>query len=167
MNINASLIGQMITFAVFVLFTMRYVWPAISQAIDEREQMIKSGLAAAKQGHIAQQEAQNQREQILKQAKDQAAQMISQAQDRARHMEDEAQKQAQERREQIIELAAEDIDKQKRQVVNDMVRVVSTLVIDCAQTITEQSIRPEDNTEIIAKLKASVADQLSTNQAEF
>ena len=83
MNFNATLIGQMITFGLLVLFTMKYVWPPIIQAMQDRQKRIADGLASAERGVHEQELAQAKAAQMLKEAKQQAADIVAQANKRA------------------------------------------------------------------------------------
>ena len=69
MNFNATLIGQMITFGLLVLFTMKYVWPPIMQAMQDRQKRIADGLASAERGMREQELAKAKAAQMLKEAK--------------------------------------------------------------------------------------------------
>ena len=79
MNINVSLIGQIITFLVFVWFVMKFVWPPIVEAMAEREKRIADGLAAAERGKQELQAADVKVEEILREARQQAAQILDKA----------------------------------------------------------------------------------------
>lgn len=83
MNFNATLIGQMITFTLLVIFTMKYVWPPIMQAMQDRQKRIAEGLASAERGVREQELAKAKSAKKLKEAKQQAAEIIAQAQKRA------------------------------------------------------------------------------------
>ncbi len=83
MNINATLIGQMITFALLVVFTMKFVWPPIMKAMQDRQKRIAEGLAASERGVHEQELARARSAEMLREAKQQAADIIAQAQKRA------------------------------------------------------------------------------------
>ena len=83
MNINATLIGQLIAFAVFVWFCMKFVWPPLIAAIEERQKKIADGLAASERAEKDLELAQNKASEQLKEAKAQAAEIIEQAKKRA------------------------------------------------------------------------------------
>jgi F-type H+-transporting ATPase subunit b len=89
MNINMSLIGQMITFAVLVWFSMKFVFPALNNALDERAKRIADGLAAADQGKASMEIAAKQSAQALSTARDEAAQLVSDAEKRAQLVAEE------------------------------------------------------------------------------
>ena len=90
MNINLTLIGQSIAFAVFVWFCLRYIWPPILNALDARRTRIADGLAAAEQGLRAKEEAQVRIDEDLQATKEQAREIISNAQRRADEIVEEA-----------------------------------------------------------------------------
>ena len=101
MNFNATLIGQMITFAIFVWFCMKYIWPFLIKAMEERNQRISEGLAAAQQGQKDLEEAQTKVSESLNEAKQQAQEIINQAQKRANEIVDEAKDAARDEAEKI------------------------------------------------------------------
>jgi len=90
MNINATLIGQTIAFALFVMFVMKYVWPPLIAALDERKKTIADGLAAAERGLQQHELAEKAAEKHIKEAKEQASDIMVQAQKRASEIVEEA-----------------------------------------------------------------------------
>ena len=82
MNFNATLIGQLVTFAIFVWFTHKYVWPMLLSQMEEREKRIADGLAAAEQGQKDFAEAQEKSSAEIEKGKEQAASIIAAAQKR-------------------------------------------------------------------------------------
>ena len=90
MNINLTLIGQSITFAVFVWFCFKFVWPPLVHALAERKKQIAEGLAAAERGQHEQELAEKKATEHLKGAKGQASEILAQAQKRATEIVDEA-----------------------------------------------------------------------------
>ena len=89
MNINATLIGQSIAFFVFVWFVMKYVWPPLMAALEERKKTIADGLAAAEHGKHEQELTEKAAEKHIKEAKDQATEIVTQAQKRASEIVEE------------------------------------------------------------------------------
>ena len=90
MNFNATLIGQSITFVVFVWFCMKYVWPPIMKALVERKEKIAEGLASAERGKHEQELGQKKALKILHEAKQQAAEIINRADKRGAEIIEEA-----------------------------------------------------------------------------
>ena len=89
MNINATLLGELIAFIFFVWFCMKYVWPPITGAIEERQKKIADGLAASERGEKDLELAQGKATAQLKEAKSQAAEIIEQAKKRGSQIVDE------------------------------------------------------------------------------
>ncbi len=90
MSINATLIGQMITFALLIWFTMTYIWPPLFHSLEERKKKITEGLAAAEKGHEDLELAQKRAKGVLKEAKDQSSEIVSLAQKRANELVEES-----------------------------------------------------------------------------
>ena len=112
MNFNATLIGQMITFAIFVWICMKYIWPPLLAVLEERNARISEGLAAAQRGQQDLEDAKEKVSESLADAKQQAQEIINQAQKRANEIVDEAKVSAREEAEKIKEAASADIDQQ-------------------------------------------------------
>ena len=110
MNINATLIGQMITFALLVVFTMKYVWPPIMKAMHDRQKRIAEGLASAERSVHEQELAKARSAEMLKSAKQQAAEIIAQAQKRATEVIEQSKHDAQAEGERQLHAAKAQID---------------------------------------------------------
>jgi F-type H+-transporting ATPase subunit b len=106
MNINATLLGQAISFAIFVFFCMKFVWPPLTAALAERQKKIAEGLNAGKEAQNDLKAAQEQVAQELKAAKEQAAQLLEQANRRASQLVEEAKAQAQVESERVKALSS-------------------------------------------------------------
>ena len=102
MNINATLFGELIAFIFFVWFCMKFVWPPIMGAIEERQKKIADGLAASERGEKDLELAQAKATEQLKEAKTQAAGIIEQAKKRGSQIVDEETQRAHQERENII-----------------------------------------------------------------
>jgi F-type H+-transporting ATPase subunit b len=90
MNINATLIGQSIAFFVFVWFVMKYVWPPLTNVLNERKKTIADGLAAAERGKHQQELAEKRAAEAIHEAKGRAAEIIAKAEQRANEIIDDA-----------------------------------------------------------------------------
>ena len=101
MNFNATLIGQSITFVIFVWFCMKFVWPPIMHALAERKEKIAEGLAAADRGRHEQELGQKKAAEILHEAKQQAAEIISRADKRGAEIIEQAKHEAREEGERL------------------------------------------------------------------
>jgi F-type H+-transporting ATPase subunit b len=143
MNLNATLLGQMITFAVFIWFTMKFVWPPITKAMREREKRIADGLAAAEQGGRDLELAQHRASEILEEARQKAAKIIEQANERSLRMIEQAKEDARKESEQLIKHA----NSQIAQAAEITKRELQTHVSDLAIKMTEKLLQQHLNTE--------------------
>jgi len=152
MNFNATLIGQMITFAVFVWFCMKYIWPPLMAALDERNARIADGLAAAQRGQQDLEDAKAKVGESLTEAKQQAQEIINQAQKRANEIVDEAKDVAREEADKIKAAATADIDQQVNSAREHLRKEVSSIALAGAEQILKR--------EVDAKAHAAVLDEL-------
>lgn len=156
MNINATLIGQLIAFAVFVAFCMKYVWPPLMAAIEDRQKTIADGLAASdraeKDLELAQQKATAQ----LKDAKQQAAEIVEQAKKRANQLVDEETQRGQSEREKIIASGYAEIEAERNRVKEDLRKQVAALAISGAEKILAREIDAQAQKDIVEKLVAEL-----------
>jgi len=152
MNFNATLIGQMITFAVFVWFCMKYIWPPLMAALDERNARIADGLAAAQRGQQDLEDAKAKVGESLTEAKQQAQEIINQAQKRANEIVDEAKDVAREEADKIKTAATADIDQQVNSAREHLRKEVSAIALAGAERILKR--------EVDAKAHAAVLDEL-------
>lgn len=152
MQINATLLGQMITFAVFVWFTMKYVWPPIIKAMQEREKKIADGLEAAERGHHELELAQHKATEQLRDAKIHAAEIIEHANKRANQMVEEAKERAREEGERLITLARGDIEQEIQGARQQLRSEIANLAIASAEKILARSIDAGTQHELVAKL---------------
>jgi F-type H+-transporting ATPase subunit b len=154
MNFNATLIGQMITFAVFVWFCMKYIWPPLMAALEERNARISEGLAAAQRGQQDLEDAQLKVTDSLNDAKQQAQEIINQAQKRANEIVDEAKGAARDEADKIKVAASADIDQQINSAREELRKEVSSIALAGAEQILKR--------EVDAKAHAAVLDELVT-----
>lgn len=144
MSITITLLGQMITFGLFVWFTMRYVWPPVTKALQERQARIAEGLAAADKGHRDLELAQEAVKKHLKEAKSQCQDLIEAAKKQAQHILDLAKTQAKELGERQKIQAQSEIDVMVQQAKEALRSQVADLAILSAEKILAKKI--DDNT---------------------
>ncbi len=152
MSINATLIGQMITFALLVWFTMKYVWPPLMQALEERKKKIADGLAAADKGKHEMELAEKRATTLLREAKDQAADLVNLAHKRANEMVDESKVQAKEEGERIVTAARAEIDREIQKAKEGLRQQVAALAINAAEQILQKEVDQDKHKEIISNL---------------
>ena len=109
MDINLTLLGEMITFAFFVWFTMRFVWPPISAAIEAREDQIAEGIAKGRQGEQNLLDAQEKAAVVLQEARDDAGLVLDRANQRADNLLSEAKTQSQQEATRLLDAAKDEV----------------------------------------------------------
>ncbi len=156
MNFNATVIGQMIAFAVFVWFCMKFIWPFIIQALEERKKTIADGLAAAEKGQHELEMAEKRAIEILKEGKEKSQDFINQAQNRADEIVDEAKGNAKDEGERIIVAAHAEIDQERQQVREELRQQVAALAVAGAEQILEREVDQKAHKEVLDKISATL-----------
>lgn len=156
MNINATLIGQMITFGIFVWFTMKYVWPPVMKAMDERKKKIADGLEAAERGVRELALAERKAQDLIAEAKVQAAGLLDQANKRSVRMVEEAKNEARAEGERMIVVAREEIERESHLAREKLREEVARLAILGAEKILQSKINAQTDAAIIDKMIAEI-----------
>jgi len=155
-NFNATLIGQLIAFTVFVAFCMKYVWPPIIAAIEERQKKIADGLAASERAEKDLELAQSSVTDKLREAKDDASKIIDQAKRRASQIIDDETQRGHTEREKIIAQGYVEIEAEKNRVKEDLRKQIAVLAISGAQKILAREIDVKAHSDIVEKLVAEL-----------
>jgi F-type H+-transporting ATPase subunit b len=140
MNINLTLIGQSVAFVVFVWFCMKFVWPPIVSALNERKTKIADGLAAADEGQRAKAQAQEHATQVTNEAKEQAQEIIRRAEKRETEMVEEAKGSARSEGDRILNSARGEIDKEVNMAREALRSQVAALAVAGAAKILEREV---------------------------
>ncbi len=156
MNINLTLIAQLVSFAVFVWFTMKYVWPPLVRAMDERKGKIAEGLAAAERGHHEQELAEKRAKETLHKAKQQAAEIKANADRQAAKIIEEARDKGKEEGQRQLLAAQAEIEQAANQAREDLRARVSELAVLGAEKILRKEINADAHRDIVE----SVANQI-------
>lgn len=152
MGINATLIGQMITFGLFVWVMMKFVWPPLTQAMQERQQRIAEGLAAAEQGNTQLERSRQEVESALQAARQQAAEILAQANRRGAEMIEQAKQAAHEEGERQIRSAEALIAQEVSQARESLRREVADLAMAAAGRILKREIDPSAHRDLVDEL---------------
>ena len=152
MNINLTLIGQMVAFLVFVAFCMRYVWPPIMAAMEERKQKIADGLAAADRPSHDLELAQKEAVDRLAEAKKEAAGIVDSANKRAATVIDEAKAAAVVEADRVKELANAEVEREKAQAKEQLMSQVSALAIAGAEKVLAAEIDADKHADLLKQL---------------
>lgn len=152
MNINLTLIGQSISFALFVWFCMRFVWPPMIAVLRQRQQRISEGLEMAEQSKKTLADARTKAQEELSAARTQGTEIIAQADRQAKRILEEAKQQAQEEARRQKELAVVEIEQERNRAREDLREHVSRLVIQGAEKILRKSVDADTHRDDLAKL---------------
>ncbi len=156
MNFNATLIGQLIAFTVFVVFCMKLIWPFILKAMQDREIRIADGLAAAERGQIALAEAEVQKIDLIEKGKQQAADIISQGQKRHDEIVDAAKDDALSEKQKILAAAQAEIEQQRTQTREQLRADVVALALAGAEQILMREVDRNAHNDVLAKISAEL-----------
>jgi F-type H+-transporting ATPase subunit b len=155
-GINATLFGQMITFLVFILFTMKFVWPPIKQAMSERQKRIADGLASAERSQHELELAKERAAEHIREAKAQAGEIIERANRQGASIVDEAREEARTVAEREKAAAEARIEQEVSQARAELRREVSQLAITGASRILEREVDPKAHQQMLDELAEQV-----------
>jgi F-type H+-transporting ATPase subunit b len=156
MNFNATLIGQSITFIVFVWFCMKFVWPPIMHALAERKAKIADGLAAAERGKHEQELAKKRAAETLHEAKQQAAEIIGRAEKRAAAVVEEAKNEAVEEGNRMKAAAQAEIEREVNRAREALRGQVVEIATAGAARILKRELDASANDDLIKDLVARI-----------
>jgi F-type H+-transporting ATPase subunit b len=156
MNINMTLIGQSITFFVFVWFCYKFIWPPLINALEERKVKIADGLAAAEHGKREQELAEGRAKEILREAKDQAGDIINRGEKRAAEIVDEAKDDARTEGERLLVAARAEIDQEVNRAREDLRGKVVSIAVAGAGKVLEREVDEATHAELMNKLVAEI-----------
>ncbi len=156
MNFNATLIGQSITFILFVWFCMKFVWPPIMNALEARKKLIADGLAAADRGKHELELAAKKAGDNMRDAKAQAAEVLVQAEKRAAQMVDEAKTAAKEEGERQLAAAVANIAQETNRARESLREQVAALAVAGAEKILRREVNAQTHADLLGQLKAEL-----------
>ena len=156
MNINLTLIGQAISFAIFVWFCMKFVWPPLTSALEERRKKIADGLSAAELGQQALEKAKEEVGIKLADAKSEAKNIISMAEKRQGDILDEANIKASEAAQKKLKLAEQEVEQLSMKLKESLKKDVSKLVIEGAEMILKKEIDKKAHDKAIQDLVTKI-----------
>lgn len=156
MSINATLLGQMITFTLLVWFTMKYVWPPLIEILEARKKKIAEGLAAAEKAQEDTKLTEKKIIQTLKKAKNEAADITILAQKRANETIEQSKNYAKLEADKIIVAANASIEQEIRQAKEILRKEVSALALQAAEQILQKEIDKTKHTHIINKISSQL-----------
>ena len=156
MDINATLWGQTIAMIVFVWFCMKYIWPPLLAAIEERQKTIAEGLAAAEKGDQKLLEATSEAEGIISDARKQATGILDQAHARANEIVAEGKADGTKERERQLAAAKAEIEQEANKAREELRGEVSAIAVASAEKILEREIDTKRHDDILGKLASEL-----------
>lgn len=156
MNINLTLIVQMVVFILLIWFTMKVVWPMILTPMEERSRKIAMGLAAAEKGQQELSQAHSQSETIIREARERAIHIIDQAQHRANELIDQAKGVATQEGQRLITAAQQQIELEAGRARESLRKEVAQIAVSAASKLLEREIDEHKHADLLAKLATQI-----------
>ncbi|MFC3531646.1 F0F1 ATP synthase subunit B [Vogesella facilis] len=154
MEFNVTLLGQAITFAILVWFTMKFVWPPLTNMMEERAKRIADGLAAAERGKQDLEAAEKRVADELRQAKQQATELVIAAEKRASQIVEEAKDVARTEGAKLVADAKAQIDQEVLRAKESLREQVAGLAVAGAEKILRKEIDAAKHADLLASIKA-------------
>ena len=156
MDINMTLIGQTIAMIVFVWFCMKFIWPPIMGAIEERQTQIADGLAAAERGQQSLDKAKVEADEIVDEARKQATTILDQAHARANEIVAEGKADGTKERERQVAAALAEVEQETNRAREELRGEVSAIAVASAEKILQREIDKKAHEDILSKLAAEL-----------
>ena len=156
MNINATLFLQAVVFAILVWFTMKFVWPPITKALDERAQKIADGLAAADKAKSELSVANKRVEDELAKSRNETAVRLAEAERRAQTIIEEAKSKATEEGGKIIAAAKVEAEQQSVKARDTLREQVAALAVKGAEQILRKEVNAGVHADLLGRLKTEL-----------
>lgn len=151
-----TLIGEGLTFLIFILVTVKFVWPPLVQAMEERRAKIAEGLAAGEQAEKDLAQARNEAEKILAEAREQASQIRDQAGSQASQIKEQARSEAMAERQRQVEAAEAEIEQQANRVRKELADKVALLAIAGAERILGREVNQDAHRDLLDRLATEI-----------
>jgi F-type H+-transporting ATPase subunit b len=155
-NINLTLVTQMVVFGIVIWVVMKFIWPVILGAMNEREQKIAAGLAAAEEGQKGLSEAKSRADEVIKEARTRALAIESQARTQANLIIEEARKAASLEGEKALASAKSQIELESNRARDSLRGQVVSLAVAGAKRVLEKEIDPKAHGELLDQLAAKL-----------
>lgn len=156
MNLNMTFFGQIVSFIILVVFTMKFIWPPLNAAIEDRQKKIAEGLAAADNSQKALAQAQESADAELKAARVKASEIIEQASQRANQIVEAAKNEAVTEGNRLKAAAQADIDAAAAKAKEDLRKQVSALAVSGAEKLLKRSVDADANKALLDELAAQL-----------
>lgn len=157
MEINATLIGQAIVFLILIWFTVKFIWPPLTRAIEERQKKIAEGLSAAERGQKDLEDAKSRADAIIREARERANQIVDQASRRSNEIIESAKTAASQEGERLVAAARAEVAVEVSHVREQLRREVGQLVVRGASRLLEREIDPKTHAQLLDNLAKEIA----------
>jgi F-type H+-transporting ATPase subunit b len=154
MNINLTLIAQAVSFAIFIWFTARFVWPPLMRAVDARQKKMADGLAAAEQGNRSLRDAEARVQAIEQEARTKAQTMLGETEKRVTALIEEAKVNAKDEGGRLLAAAKADIAQEVERAKEALRDQVATLAVNGAEQILGREVNAQAHADLLGTLKA-------------
>lgn len=156
MEINATLIVQMLVFLLLVAITMKWIWPPIMHAMKERQKQIADGLAAAERGQREHELAEERAKEVIKEAKQEAVKILAQAQNQGNELIDEAKQVAAKERARIVESGHIEVQQELNQAKEALREQLASIALAGAERILEREVDGKVHKDVLDELAAQI-----------
>jgi F-type H+-transporting ATPase subunit b len=156
MNLNLTLIAQAITFAAFIWFCVKFVWPPLLRAIETRQKQIADGLAEAERGRSSLADAQKQTEVLMREAKSRAQEIVAAAEKAAAQRIEESKSQAKTEGDRLVAQAKAQIEQEVQSARQQLREQVAALAVSGAEKILAREVDARAHAAMLDKLKAQL-----------
>ena len=153
MNLNATLVAQVVVFFILAWFTMKFVWPPIMKALDERATKIAEGLAAAERGRLSLDLAARHSAETVREGREKVAEVLAQAETRAQQIIEDAKVQARFEADKVVAGAKAEIEQEAARVKEALRERVAELAVAGAEKILRREIDARVHAEMLATIK--------------
>ncbi len=153
MNLNLTLIAQAASFALFIWFTVKFIWPPMLRAIEARQKTIADGLAAAEQGRRSLEMSTRQAEEVVRDARARSAEILAQAEKRAAQLVDEARHAAKEEGAREKAAAQAEIDQAVTRAREQLRDRVASLAVAGAEKILRREVDAKAHGDLLEAIK--------------
>jgi F-type H+-transporting ATPase subunit b len=156
MNLNLTLFAQAATFALFIWFTVKFVWPPLLRAIEARQKTIADGLAEAERGRSSLADAQKQTDVLLKEARERAHEIVVAAEKAASQRIEESKAQAKSEGERLVAAAHSQIQQEVQSAKQQLREQVANLAVAGAEKILRREVDAKAHADMLNQLKAQL-----------
>ena len=156
MNFNLTLIAQAFTFAAFIWFCVKFIWPPLVRAIESRQKQIADGLAEAERGRSSLADAQKQTEVIVREARERAQELVAAAEKTAAQRVEESKAQAKTEGERLVAAAKAQIEQEVQSARQKLREQVAALAVSGAEKILAREVDARAHADMLDRLKAQL-----------